>query len=43
LEDLNKMLFSENFLKELGDMMIAYYFGPEKKILEKTILEENSE
>ena len=23
--------------------MITYYFGPEKKILEKTILEENSE
>lgn len=32
------MLFDEKFLKELGDRMITYYFGPEKKILEKTIL-----
>jgi hypothetical protein len=43
LEELNKMLFEEKFLKEMGDRMVAYYFGPEKKICEKTILEENSE
>lgn len=43
LVELNKMLFEDDFLKELGDMMITYYFGPEKKILEKIILEENSE
>ena len=43
LEELNKMLFEEKFLEMLGDRMIAYYFGPEKKILEKTIIEDVSE
>lgn len=43
LEDLNAMLFEERFLKELGESMIIYYFGPEKRISEKIIMEENSE
>jgi hypothetical protein len=43
LEELNSMLVEEKFLKELGDQMIIYYFGPEKKIEEKIILEETSE
>lgn len=43
LEELNAMLSEEKFLKELGDQMIIYYFGPEKKIEEKIILEETSE
>jgi hypothetical protein len=37
------MLFEEPFLKELGEAMIIYYFGPEKRISEKIIMEENSE
>ena len=36
------MLLDDHFLKELGDLMITYYFGPEKKILDKTIIEEQS-
>ena len=37
------MLFEEHFLKYLGDNMLTYYFGPEKKIEDKTIIEETSE
>lgn len=37
------MLFDENFLKYLGDNMLTYYFGPERKIEDKTIIEEASE
>ena len=29
------MVFEEKFLKELGDHMISYYFGPEKKMFSK--------
>jgi len=42
LEDLNKMLLEEDFLKELGDNAL-YYFGPEKMIEDRTIIEEASE
>lgn len=37
------MLFEENFLKYLGENMLTYYFGPERKIEDKTIIEETSE
>jgi hypothetical protein len=37
------MLFEENFLKYLGENMLTYYFGPERKIEDITIIEETSE
>jgi hypothetical protein len=37
------MLFEEDFLKYLGDHMLTYYFGPERKIEDKTIIEDPSE
>jgi hypothetical protein len=37
------MVFEEKFLKELGDQMITYYFGPEKQMHERIIMEEQSE
>lgn len=43
MAELNKMLFEENFLKYLGENMLTYYFGPERKIEDKTIIEETSE
>ena len=43
LEELNLMLFEDKFLKELGDPLITYYFGPEKKMDRKIILEDASE
>jgi hypothetical protein len=44
LEELNKMLIEEPFLKYIGENQLAYYFGPEhKKIQEKNIIDEESE
>lgn len=37
------MLTEENFLKYLGDNMLTYYFGPEKKIEDKTIIDESQQ
>jgi len=42
IAELNKMLFEEEFLKYLGENMLTYYFGPERKIEDKTIIEETS-
>jgi len=36
------MLFEEDFLKYLGEHMLTYYFGPERKIEDKTIIEDPS-
>ena len=35
------MLADENFQKHLGQTWLTYYFGPERKLEEKIILEEN--
>lgn len=44
MEDLNKILVEEeDFIKFLGENMLTYYFGPERKIEEKTIIEDASE
>jgi hypothetical protein len=37
------MLVEEDFLKYLGENMLTYYFGPERKIEDKIIIEEPSE
>jgi hypothetical protein len=34
------MLFEEPFLKDLGDHLITYYFGPEQKIKDGTALDD---
>lgn len=37
------MLVEEDFLKYLGENMLTYYFGPERKIEDIIIIEEPSE
>ena len=42
-EDLKQMVTDEKFLKTIDDYQLAHYFGPEKKLDDKIIIEDDDE